>query len=354
MIDSVREFLDTYLTNPYLRALVILIGSVIAAKLADILISGTLKLLASRTDTDLDDKVIQRLHGPIFKTVFLAGAYLAVSTLDPGDRLRYWLGGLLGTFLLVLWARALYDVSTLFLRKASGSDRVDWMDAQSEPLFENLSFILLWAISLYVLLVVWDLDAKPWLASAGVAGIAIGFAAKDTLANLIGGFFVLIDKPYKIGDYVNLDSGERGRVTNIGLRSTRLLTRDDIEVTIPNAVVGNAKIVNETGGPYAKQRVTLRVGVAYGSDVDAVRRVLLESAEVSSMVVARPEPRVRFTAFGESSLDFRLLCWIDDPAHRGMALDELHTEVYRRFGSEGIAIPFPQRDVHLRSGDAAG
>ena len=88
-------------------------------------------------------------------------------------------------------------------------------------------------------------------------------------------FFILADAPYKIGDFVVLDSGERGEVTHIGIRSTRLLTRDDIQVTIPNSVMGNTKIINESGGPTEKFRIRVIVGVAYGSDIDQVREVLM-------------------------------------------------------------------------------
>ena len=91
---------------------------------------------------------------------------------------------------------------------------------------------------------------------------------------LFSGFFIVADAPYKIGDYINLDSGERGRISAIGLRSTRLMTRDDVEVTIPNGVIAAAKIVNESGGPYLKTRSRIAVGAAYGSDVDHVCEVL--------------------------------------------------------------------------------
>jgi len=151
-----------------------------------------------------------------------------------------------------------------------------------------------------------------------------------------------------VGDYIVLDSGERGRVTQVGLRSTRLLTRDDIEVTLPNAQIANAKIVNESGGPWEKERVRVDVGVAYGSDVDQVRHVLLEVAAEVDHVCAQPTPRVRFVAFGDSALVFHLLCWIDEPVLRGACIDALNTAIYKRFQQAGIEIPFPQRDVHLK------
>ena len=186
------------------------------------------------------------------------------------------------------------------------------------------------------------------LAAGGIVGIAVGFAAKDSLANLFSGIFILADGPYQVGDFVVLDSGERGAVTNIGLRSTRLLTRDDVEVTVPNAVIANAKIINESGGPWEKARIRVRVGVAYGSDIDQVRRTLMEVARDNPDLDSDPEPRVRFRSFGESGLDFELLGWIHEPVLRGRVLDALNTEVYKRFQQENVEIPFPQRVVHLK------
>ena len=116
------------------------------------------------------------------------------------------------------------------------------------------------------------------LAGAGVIGIAVGFAARDTLANLISGVSIVADAPYKLGDYIVLDTGERGVVSSLGIRSTRLMTRDDVEVSIPNAVIGSAKIINESGGPWEKYRIRIPVGVAYGSDTELAHRLMLETA----------------------------------------------------------------------------
>jgi small-conductance mechanosensitive channel len=214
-------------------------------------------------------------------------------------------------------------------------------------LFDNLAKIVLFGGAVYGLLLAWNLDVKPWLASAGILGIAIGFAAKDTLANLFGGMFIIVDAPYKLGDWINLGTGERGRVTKIGLRSTRLLTRDDVEVTLPNAQIANSTIVNESGGPWEKARVEIRVGVAYGSDVDRVREVLTQAASECEYAVDEPAPRVRFLEMGDSALIFRVMCWVEQPVLKGLCIDALNTGVYKRLVAAGITIPFPQRDLHI-------
>jgi MscS family membrane protein len=209
--------------------------------------------------------------------------------------------------------------------------------------------LLVVALALYFVFLAWNINVTAWIASAGILGLAISFAAKDTLANLFSGVFILTDAPFKLGDFIVLDSGERGEVTHIGIRSTRLLTRDDVEITVPNSIMGNAKITNETGGPYERYRIRVKVGVAYGSDIDKVKSVLMDVAGSQPEVCKAPAPRVRFRAFGDSSLDHELLCWVDKPVLRGRVTHLLNTAVYKRFIKEGIDIPFPQRDVYIKT-----
>jgi small-conductance mechanosensitive channel len=208
--------------------------------------------------------------------------------------------------------------------------------------------VLVFIAGTYGILVAWDINVTGLVASAGILGLALSFAAQDTLSNLFAGVAILADRPYQIGDYIIIDSGERGEVTHIGLRSTRLLTRDDVEVSIPNGVMGSAKIINEAGGPRTRYRIRINVGVAYGSDIDQVMQTLLDAANAHKKVLRNPEARVRFRAFGDSSLDFDVLCWIVRPADRGLVSHDLHCDIYKRFIAENIQIPFPQRDLHIK------
>jgi small-conductance mechanosensitive channel len=199
---------------------------------------------------------------------------------------------------------------------------------------------------LFIILSIWQVDITPLLASAGILGLAVAFAAKETLANFFGGISIFFDKPYKIGDYVNLESGERGEVVLIGIRSTRIKTRDDILITIPNSLMANMTIINESA-PKQKLRIRIPFGVAYGTDVDQVEEVVMGIAESNRMVVKDPDPRVRFRRFGDSALEFELLCWGNQPAERGLLIHQLNRAIYKRFAEEGIQIPFPQRDLHI-------
>jgi small-conductance mechanosensitive channel len=334
--------------HPLVQVVLILVASVIVAKAIDWVVSRGLAAWAKRSLTDLDDRLLLLLHRPLFISVFLAGVWLASTRLELSTEIETLALRLLKTIALVLWTTFAVRASALLLDAASRLEgRVTLIEPRTLALAENTAKALLFGGAAYLFFLSWGIDVGGWLVSAGVLGLVLGLAAKDTLANLFAGIFILADAPYKVGDFVNLDSGERGKVTQVGLRSTRLLTRDDIEITVPNSIIAASKIINESGGPWEKERLRVKVGVAYGSEISHVRATLMAIARDHEHVLDDPEPRVRLRALGDSALQFELLGWVDEPVLRGRVLDSLYEEVYNRFRSEGIQIPFPQRDVHL-------
>lgn len=339
------EFLGAY---PLI--MVLLMGAVGwgLGKVLQIIVNQVLVQGAKRTKTDLDDRLIRLLSAPIIQTTVTVALIVAVLAFKEGTGFDQVIVRVLVSLLLFFWARAWLKATHLALEAMSkNARRFEMFQPRTVPLFEMGIKIVLVIVFAYFLMQVWGIDGTAWLASAGIVGIAVGFAARDTLANLISGVSIVADAPYKIGDYIVLDTGERGIVTSLGIRSTRLLTRDDVEVSIPNAVIGNAKITNESGGPWVKQRLRIPVGVAYGSDTGKVVEVLQGVALDNPDIVEQPEPRVRMRAFGASSLDFELLGWIDHPEDRGRVSHELFLEIDKRFREHKIVIPFPQTDVHL-------
>ena len=303
--------------------------------------------LAKRSKSNIDNVLLEHLRRPVFTTMFALGLVLAVQI----ARLPFGSGVLVNIFasaIIVSWMLAGLRLSSDLLRGLSSNPSFTLVESRTIPLFDLVTKLVTLLFSSYALLLVWGINPVGWLASAGIVGIAVGFAAKDTLANLFAGLFIMADAPYQIGDFFNLDSGERGKVTGIGMRSTRLLTRADVEITVPNAVIANAKITNESGGPYEKMRIRLPVGAAYGSDVDLVCEVLQKSGDLHPETCADPEPRVRMRGFGASSLDFELLAWIEQPQDRGRISHELFVSIYKAFSVEGIEIPFSKHDLYIK------
>ncbi|RMH17468.1 MAG: mechanosensitive ion channel family protein [Acidobacteria bacterium] len=334
---------------PIVAAAIIVLLAFVAGKAVQAVVARGVSRLTEKTRTSFDDKVVELLHRPLFLTVFFLGLTLALGVLELPPGLRRRLVQVLMTLLLIVWLTAVWPILRMVLDALGRHhERFPLVEERTIPLFDITGKIVLLGTAGYVLLAIWGVDPTPWLAAGGVAGLAVGFAAKDTLANLFGGIFIVADAPYKVGDFIILDSGERGVVTKVGMRSTRLLTRDDIEITLPNAQIANAKIINESGGPWEKERIRIKVGVAYGSDVDRVCEVLKRIAAEHEHIVRQPEPRVRLRAFGASSLDFELLCWIDEPVLRGRLSHELNMAVYKAFAREGIEIPYAKHDVYVK------
>jgi len=334
---------------PIAMAAAIFVLTILLANVLAWLVIKVVGYVARRTRFQWDDKIVAVIHRPLYWSVFCAGILLATLSLGLPEIVASLIQSMLATVLVLVWSSfALKFVRIVLHALSRGQKKESLVRPQTRPLFENMAFLVVIAIAIYVVFRAWHIDMTAWLASAGIVGIAIGFAAKDTLANLFSGVFILADAPYKIGDYVVLDSGERGQVTRIGIRSTRLQTRDDVEITIPNAIMGNSRIINESGGPHEKYRLRVSVGVAYGSDIDQVKSLLMNVALDETQVCDDPEPRVRFRNFGASSLDLDLLCWVETPEVRGRVLDALNTTIYKRFNAEAIEIPYSKQDVYIK------
>jgi small-conductance mechanosensitive channel len=330
-----------------LNALLIFAAFVILARIVDFLVDKPFRRLARFTKSELDDRIIDVVHRPVFFTIIIIGALQSVHFVKPSEKTLFYANGILYTLLVLIWGVAVARVSNLFIENALQKVAdITGLRKDVIPLIENVWKVVIVVAGLMIAFSVWNINITPLLASAGIVGVAVALAAKDTLSNFFGGISVFVDRPYKIGDYIVLETGERGEVIDIGIRSTRIKTRDDILISIPNSIIANTKIINESA-PVPNFRVRIPIGVAYGSDIDLVEKLLIEIALKNDNVLNDPPPRVRFRQFGASSLNFELLCWAKEPALRGRTIHELNTAIYKTFNSEGIKIPFPQMDVHF-------
>lgn len=340
------DFLATY---PLVLALVIVcLGLLIAIGARGIILLAGLRV-ARRLPGELGEKLLRLGSAVAALLLGYLALVLAVQVLGLAPRVEQIVTRILVSLLILQLMRFGMRAGHLGLEILNRiRDRFAIVEERTMPLFDLILTVGVVAFAAYALLLVWHIDPTAWLASAGIIGIAVGFAAKDTLANLFAGFFIIADSPYKLGDYVVLDTGERGEITKVGIRSTRILTRDDVEITVPNSMMATTKVVNESGGKWEKFRIRIAVGVAYGSDVDQVVEVLERVAGEHDTVCRDPHPRVRMRGFGDSSLTFELLCWVNHPSERGLVAHQLYMHIYKELEREGIVIPFPQRDVWMR------
>ncbi len=204
-------------------------------------------------------------------------------------------------------------------------------------------------IGLLVILQTVGIDLTTLNVIAGAIGIGVGFGLQNIASNFISGLIILFERPIKIGDRIEVGDIE-GDVIEIGARSTTVLTNDNITIIVPNSKFITENVVNWKHRD-SKVRFKIPIGVAYGSDARLVEKILLKVAEENPDVMGAPPPVVRFLEFGESSLIFELRAWSSTLLHRkGVLISALNFAIYDTFKEYGIEIPFPQRDLHIRSG----
>jgi len=195
----------------------------------------------------------------------------------------------------------------------------------------------------FIVLSIWNVNLTPFMASAGLLTVAVSLFSR-----YLTGLSVYINRPYSIGDYLVLPSGERGEVVQISLANTHIRTRDDAHVIVPNYIMSETRLINESAH-FSHFRVRCSVGVAYDSDLDEVEKVLLGALEGNRFVIAEPAPRVRFRSFGDTAVQVELLAWVNDPKNRGQALDLMIRNVHRACRKAGIEIPSPKMELSIRS-----
>lgn len=180
----------------------------------------------------------------------------------------------------------------------------------------------------------------------GFLGVGIGFGLQNLTSNFISGLILLIERPIGVGDFVSVEN-QIGEVVNVNMRATIIKTLDNISIIVPNAKFIENQVTNWSYDD-PKIRIHCPVGVAYGSDITVVKETLLAVAKAHSDVLRYPEPEVRFKQFGNSSLDFDLLVWIDKPARQFLIRSQINYAIDQAFRQANVTIPFPQQDLHLK------
>jgi MscS family membrane protein len=220
-------------------------------------------------------------------------------------------------------------------------------------LLHKFATIIIFLTAAILALDVLGLNIMPFIAGAGIAGIAIGFAAKDTLSNVIAGVLLIIDRPFEVGDRIEVwsapvNSATWGDVVDIGLRATKIRTTDNIVIIIPNNVIMTRDIVNYTNIT-DEIRVRIPIGIAYDADVNKAKEVIIRVSQELDWVIREPSPpKVVVKSFGESAVNLEARVWIKDPRRRMDTVSHITDRVKEVFQEEGIEIPYPKRDIFIK------
>ena len=301
------------------------------------------------TATDLDDRILERVTPLVSVLIVVSGLYFSVRSLPLPEKAHNVSSGLVFVVAIIILTIIAYRAVDETLKWYSGhvAERTGvGLDRQILPLMEKLVSIFLVGTALIITLKHFNYDILSLVTALGIGSLAIGMAAKDTLANMISGFTLMIDRPFRIGDRIVLSGGRTGDVVDIGLRSTRIRTLENSLLIVPNSELCNSSVVN-LAFPDTCCKVRVNVGIGYGSDVDAAKILLVEIASDQADVEKNPSPEAFFASFGDSSLDLSLFFWVRDHALTVPVTDRINSEINVRFHQYGIRIPFPTRAVIL-------
>ncbi|WP_340818687.1 mechanosensitive ion channel domain-containing protein [Methanolobus sp. WCC4] len=329
-------------------AAVVLVAAVVIAFIADLAFEKVFLHYAAKTRYDCDYLVADALKKPIFYTVSFFGAFIAAEIVFPGNTAIGIIMGLLLTILGIIWILALLRIDGIIFKHVLShlvKKTETKMDDELLPLFKNVVDVLIVFFGILAILKgIWDADILPLFASAGIVGLAVAFAAQDTISQFFGGISIYFDQPFKPGDRIEIDDGEIGIVQEVGIRSTRIKNLYNNMIVIPNSIIANSKVTNYTS-PEEHMLVKVTIGVAYGSDVERVRGLLTDIAKSSDLVLDDPAPYVRFDNHGDFSLDFAIIMWVTHPGEKFTLVNEVNTKINAVFEKEGIEIPFPVRTI---------
>lgn len=344
---------DTFLqlwAKHLLDALLILAFFWLLSELAKVILNRWGRALAAFTKTELDDRILKRAIPSISLMLIVFGLYLAIRSLPLHEKLVVILSGLLYVTLVIILFNLVYhaigELLKWFLdgKRADGSDSV--LTRHMLPMVEKLIMLFLMGAGLIVILKHFNYDIFSLVTALGIGSLAIGMAAKDTLAHMISGFTLMLDRPFDIGDRIKLTNGQIGDVIDIGLRSTKIQGLDTTVMIIPNSDLCNSTVINLVR-PTAVIQGRISIGVGYGSDVERVKELLLALADANAEVVKSPVPEVLFTSFGESALNMLFIFWVSEPGRLGQVTDQLNCSILRCFRDNKIEIPYPIRTVIL-------
>lgn len=367
IFNFLRDLVKDDLLYRVILVIVVIVLSYFASKFLAFILKKIIRPFVSKTKTDLDDKILAASGSAIYRLSFIAGIFLSVEIFKEGikseskflpkplieiypflDNIVVITEALLFIaliiILLVVSFRYINVLLDWYSQKIDASDNRN-LSGSLIPLLKKVLKIVVFALAVVIVLAKFNVDISAFVVSLGVGSLAIALAAQETLSNMISGFIIMTDRPFRIGDRIRYADNQVGDVVDIGIRSTKILDFDNNIVIIPNNEIVKSRLVNITY-PNSLTRVVVDVGVAYGTDIKKVKEILLNIANNDPDCSKQIAPDVFFINFGASSLDFRLVARTDDYRNAWAMQCRLREKIYEEFNKHNIEIPFTQVVVH--------
>lgn len=339
----------------YIQIREILIPSLITIASIVILISirkiifKILRRWAERTQTNVDDIIVNALRIPSFYWIIAIGFYVGIATSNLHEKYVFYLTKSIHVIVILSVAVALANLAVrIFSYYIKKTDLPIPTTGLAYGVLKGTILVLGFLLALSSI----GISITPFITALGVGGLAVALALQDTLANLFSGLHILVEKSIRVGDFIRLETGQEGYVEDITWRTTRIRMLPNNMVIIPNSKLSQS-IVTNYYLPEKRMSLLIPIGVSYSADPQRVEDILLDEAKKAAReipgLLSEPEPFVRFIpGFGDSSLDFTLICQVKEFVDQYYAQHELRKRIFNRFKEEGIEIPFPHRTVYLR------
>jgi len=350
VIEFLGISLDELIRSKYIHSLLTLVIFFIGAKLITFIVEKYILKVTAKTKTDVDDLLVRKTHGPISLLLFLLGIKIAIVPLDLEGNINTILHRSTSTLSLIVLIYLLISVFDIIIsawvkRKATKKELE--IDENLIKVSSKTSRVVFVILGFLFILRIWNVQIGTLLASLGIIGIAVAFGLQNTLGNVFGGVSLLLDRSIKVGDIIKIDQDTSGTVIDVGLRATKIRTWDNELIIIPNGKLAGQNIKNYVL-PNPTARITIPFSVAYGTNVDKVKKIVMKEIKKLDNLDKKHDPRVMFLEMAESSLNFKAYVWLRSYRERFGTKEKLNCMIYKALNKNKISIPFPQMDVWIK------
>lgn len=339
-----------YLENKFLQATAIFIVFFIIAKLIVFISQKVILKITKKTKTKVDDLIVEKTNRKISLILLLIGVKFAILPLSLAETIIQIIQSTVSTFMVIVMTLIVINVLDIVIEhwgKKFAQKTSSKVDDQVIILTHRFSRALFFLLSFLFILQIWDIKIAALLASLGIAGLAIAFALQNSLGNIFGGISLILDKSIRVGDRIELESGETGIVQDVGLRSTKIKTWGNQIIVVPNGKLSSSIIKNYIRRD-KKTRVVVSFGVAYGTKLEKVEKVILLELKKIKDSLKDPEPSLYFKGMSDFSLDFDAKFWVDSVNKSFMAKQDANVRIYNALNKAKINIPFPTQTVYVK------
>jgi MscS family membrane protein len=359
MLERVQQFIGNGFSLHLWHGLLAFLTVMVISYLAKYFLQTIGRKIISKTDNELDDLLLDVILARLRLLAIVIGLYLATEQIAKGltladktgqQLIQYCEGIIYIAFvsLIAILIFRLIDTLMKYKFQQHASQVSSALNTALLPLLNRLTMILTVFIAIVISLGHFGVDVSSLLVFLGGGSVAIALAAQETLTNMIAGFIIMIDRPFRVGDRIKLPTGEIGDVYEIGLRSSTILDFDNNLIVSPNSELTKARIINYSY-PKTEIRILVEVNVAYGTSIDHVREIMLGFANQQTDILKQPAPELFFSAMGESSCTLQLIAYTEDWKKKSRIENVLREKIYTTFMKEGISSGYSQHVVQLSS-----